>query len=91
MRQFSRRCRHRRLLKSAHDIARLSIMVDFIVVSITLVFMVLGVSYSRVAAQLAVSNKRYAMPVWKESIARAWIGSEHKYAFKHIIVKHIHV
>ena len=51
MRQFSRRCRHRRLLKTAHDYAQLSTMVDFIVLSIKLVFMVLGVSYSRVFAQ----------------------------------------
>ena len=29
MRQFSRRCRHRRLLKTAHDFARLRTMLDF--------------------------------------------------------------
>ena len=60
MRQFSRRCRHRRLLKTAHDFARLrttthdyaqlSTMVNFIVLSIKLVCMVLGISYSRVLA-----------------------------------------
>ena len=38
-------------LKTAHDYAQLSTMVDFIVLSIKLVFMVLGVSYSRVLAQ----------------------------------------
>ena len=41
----------RRLLKTAHDYAQLSTMVDFIVLSIKLVFMVLGISYSRVLAQ----------------------------------------
>ena len=49
--QLSYRCRHHRLLKTAHDYAQLSIMVDFIVLSIKLVFMVPGVSYSRVLAQ----------------------------------------
>ena len=44
-------CRHRHLLKlhtTEHNGAQLRTMVDFIVVSIKLVFMVLGVSYSRV-------------------------------------------
>ena len=41
------RWRHRRLLKTAHNYAQLRTMVDFIVLSIKLVFMVLGVSYSR--------------------------------------------
>ena len=50
------RWRHRHLLKTrvrttSHDYAQLSTMVDFIVLSIKLVFMVLGVSYSRVLAQ----------------------------------------
>ena len=46
------RWRHHRLLKPAHDNpAQLSTMFDFIVLSIKLVFMVLGVSYSRVLAQ----------------------------------------
>ena len=39
------RCRHRRLLK---NYAQLRTVVDFIVLSIQLVFMVLGASYSRV-------------------------------------------
>ena len=53
--------RHRRLLKTTHncarhrttthDYAQLSTMVNFIVLSITFVFMALGVSYSRVLAQ----------------------------------------
>ena len=54
MRQFSRRCRHRRLIKlrtTSHDYAQLSTMDDFIVLSIKLVFVILGVSYSRVLAQ----------------------------------------
>ena len=41
-----------RLRTTTNDYAQLSTMVDFIVLSIKLVFMVLGVSYSRVAAQL---------------------------------------
>ena len=48
---LSRRCRHRRLLKlrtAAHNFAHLRTMVNFIVLSIKLVFMVLCVSYSRV-------------------------------------------
>ena len=49
--QFSGRCRHRRLVKTAHDFAQLSTMVDFIDLSIKLVFMVLGVSYTWVLAQ----------------------------------------
>ena len=40
-----------RLRTSTNDYAQLSTMVDFIVLSIKLVFMVLGVSYSRVLAQ----------------------------------------
>ena len=40
-----------RLRTTTHDYAQLRIMVDFIVLSIKLVFMVLGVSYSRVLAQ----------------------------------------
>ena len=41
---------HCRLLK-IHNYAQLRTMVDFIVLSIKLVFMVLGISYSRVLAQ----------------------------------------
>ena len=40
-----------RLRTTTHNYAQLSTMVDFIVLSIKLVFMVLGVSYSRVLAQ----------------------------------------
>ena len=40
-----------RLRTTAHDYAQLSTMVDFMVLSIKLVFMVLGVSYSRVLSQ----------------------------------------
>ena len=59
--QLSYRCRHRRLLNirttahnfaqlrtTTHNNAQLRTMVDYIVLSIELVFMVLGVSYSRV-------------------------------------------
>ena len=42
------RWRHHRLLKTTHNFAQLRTTVDFIVLSIKLVFMVLGVSYSRV-------------------------------------------
>ena len=42
---------------STHDYTQLGAMVDFIVLSIKLVFMVLGVSYSRV---LGVSYSRVA-------------------------------
>ena len=44
-----------RLRTTTQDYAQLSTIVDFIVLSIQLVFMVLGVSYSRVAAQLVFS------------------------------------
>ena len=40
-----------RLRTTSHDNAQLSTMVDFIVLSIKFVFMVVGVSYSRVLAQ----------------------------------------
>ena len=39
------------LRTTSHDYTQLSTMVDFIVLSIKLVFMVLGVSYSQVLAQ----------------------------------------
>ena len=58
MRQVSGRCRHHRLLKTAHDFARLRTTTHnyaqwsiFIVLSIKLIFMVLGISHSRVLAQ----------------------------------------
>ena len=70
MRQFSGVCRHRRLLKlrtTSHDYAQLSTMVDFIILSIQLVFMVLGVSFHgfllsdpRVAAQLVTRMLKQA-------------------------------
>ena len=46
--QFLYRCRHRHILKTTHNCPQLRTMVDFIVLSIKLVFMVLGISYSRV-------------------------------------------
>ena len=41
----------KKLRTTSHDYAQLSKMVDFIVLAIKLIFMVLGVSYSRVLAQ----------------------------------------
>ena len=47
-----------------HDLERLrTTMVDFIVLSIKLVFMVLGVSYSRVLALLRLSIHNYAATI----------------------------
>ena len=46
-----------------HDLERLrTTMVDFIVLSIKLVFMVLGVSYSQVLAQLVITSKEPVCP-----------------------------
>ena len=42
------------LCMTTHGYAQLSTMVDFIVLSIKFVFMVLGISYSRVVAQLVI-------------------------------------